>query len=468
MAIDHMTDRKNVLFIVIDQLRADVLNGALAGFAPTPNLDAFAASAISFGNHFSVTAPCGPSRASLLTGLYAMNHRAIRNGTPLASHHTNLALEARKLGHEPLLFGYTDVQPDPTGRPAADPDNYVYENVLPGFREIVEMRLEYGAEWLGHLRARGYDVPDAMSPDLMRLYRPQGGVFGNPALYSAEDSDTAYLTDRTIAALSVRKAHPFFAHVTYVRPHPPLVAPAPYHNLVDPTALPTPVAEVPDHAFVEAWFSAPSQKDMFWDFDGDCRALDAETIAKLRATYLGLVAEVDHHFGRLMSFLKDSGLDDDTLVVVTGDHGEMLGDHGMWGKDTVFDPAYRVPLMIRVPGARGGRIEALTESVDVTPTILDWLGADLPPVFDGRSLLPFVDTNEPEDWRGQRLHGNRVRQPAGPVALRNVLGPATRTVPGRHPAREALEIRAFRRRRAANAVQPCRRSARNHEPGATP
>ena len=233
-----MTGHRNVLFIVMDQLRADVLTGALAGFAPTPNLDAFAASAIRFDNHFSVTSPCGPSRASLLTGLYAMNHRAIRNGTPLASHHTNLALEARKLGHEPLLFGYTDIQPDPTGRSPADPDNFVYENTLPGFREIVEMRLEYGAEWLGHLRAHGYDVPDAMSPNLMRLYRPEGGVFGNPALYAAEDSDTAYLTDRTIAALSVRKTNPFFAHVTYVRPHPPLVAPAPYHDLVDPATLP--------------------------------------------------------------------------------------------------------------------------------------------------------------------------------------------------------------------------------------
>ena len=98
----------NVLFIVADQLRADVLNGPLAACVPTPNLDRLAAEGVSFDNHFTVAVPCGPARASLLTGLYAMNHRSIRNGTPLAAHHDNLALALRRAGREPLLFGYTD------------------------------------------------------------------------------------------------------------------------------------------------------------------------------------------------------------------------------------------------------------------------------------------------------------------------------------------------------------------------
>ncbi len=394
-----MTARRNVLFVVIDQLRADVLDGGLASYIQTPNLDRFARNALRFRNHFTVTAPCGPARASLLTGLYAMNHRAINNGSPLGAHHTNIALEARKIGYEPLLFGYSDIQPDPTTRSARDPDNFVYENVLPGFREMVEMRAEYGAEWLGYLRAKGYDVPDAQTPDLLQLYRPKDGIFGHPALYEAKHSDTAYLTDKTIEVLSVRKAHPWFAHVTYIRPHPPFVAPAPYNDLVDPDALPAPVLETPDHPFIDAWFSEPNQKGMFWGFDGDCRAITPATAAKIRATYLGLVAEVDHHIGRLMDWLDESGQADETLVVVTADHGELLGDHGLWGKEAVFDPAFHVPLMIRIPGVAGREITALSESVDVTPTILDWLGADLPPVFNGRSLLPFAGADAPEDWR---------------------------------------------------------------------
>ena len=88
----------NVLFITLDQMPAHVLWGPLSAHVPTPNFDRLAASGASFTNHFSVTVPCGPARASLLTGLYAMNHRAIRNGTPLARHHATIATEARRAG----------------------------------------------------------------------------------------------------------------------------------------------------------------------------------------------------------------------------------------------------------------------------------------------------------------------------------------------------------------------------------
>ena len=164
---------------------------------------------------------------------------------------------------------------------------------------------------------------------------------------------------------------------------------------------------------------------MFWGFDGDCRTIDTALAAKLRTTYLGLVAEVDHHFGRLINWLDQSGQANDTLVVVTADHGEMLGDHGMWGKDNVLDPAYHVPLMIRFPGRPAKIVEALTESVDVTPTILDWLAGDLPPPFTGiRSCRlpgrthPRADATAPSGksssarpvaHRDSRLHGTRRR-----------------------------------------------------------
>ena len=148
----------NVLFITIDQLRADLIAGPLAGFAPTPNLDRLAATGTRFDSHFTVTVPCGPARASLLTGLYAMNHRSVRNGAPLARHHATIATEMRRAGYEPLLFGYTDTTPDPTGMDPEDPDLTIYEGVAPGFRELVEMRLEAGLEWPAWLASRGHAV----------------------------------------------------------------------------------------------------------------------------------------------------------------------------------------------------------------------------------------------------------------------------------------------------------------------
>ena len=91
-----MTRPRNVLFVTLDQLRADVVCGRLAGLAPTPTLDRLRAEGVTFLEHHTVTVPCGPSRASLLTGLYAFNHRAIRNGTPLAAHHDGLGLALRR------------------------------------------------------------------------------------------------------------------------------------------------------------------------------------------------------------------------------------------------------------------------------------------------------------------------------------------------------------------------------------
>ena len=108
-----MTDKLNVLFICADQWRADCISALGHPNVKTPNLDALVKDGMLFRNHFGQCTPCGPSRTSLLTGLYLMNHRSGRNGTPLDSRHTNIALEARKAGYDPALFGYTDTTPDP-------------------------------------------------------------------------------------------------------------------------------------------------------------------------------------------------------------------------------------------------------------------------------------------------------------------------------------------------------------------
>lgn len=439
----------NVLLVVIDQLRADVLRGGLAAFAPTPNLDALAGASTVFANHHTVTAPCGPARASLLTGQYAMNHRAIRNGAPLLARHANLATEARKLGYEPLLFGYTDIQPDPTGLAPLDPARRSYTQVMPGFVEVVEMR-EEAWRWLAHLRARGYDVPDAGAPDFDRLYRPEGGVLGGPSLYRAEDSDTAFLTDRFLEQMDVRKAAPWFALLTYIRPHPPLVAPAPYHAAVDPGRLPPPVPPGPDHPFVQAYFSGPSAAGLYYGFDGDHARLDPDTAAQLRAVYLGLMMEVDLHIGRVLDWLDATGQAERTLVVVTADHGDMLGDRDMWGKQTVFAEAAHVPLILRDPlGGVAGVVDDPTESVDIAPTVLAWLGAPPPASMDGRSLLPYLRGGRPTDPRRETFFELELGDPAAPTRYERAWG-----VPARRCRAAVLDDGRFRYASFGDAAPP--------------
>ena len=138
-----MSQNRNILFIVIDQLRADCLTGALAEHVKLPNLRQFMKEGVTFKQHFSVTNPCGPSRASLLTGQYAMNHRSVRNGTPLRHDTPNLATELRKSGYLPMLFGYTDTSVDPRVYPAEDLALKCIEYVMPGFHEMLEVDVMY-------------------------------------------------------------------------------------------------------------------------------------------------------------------------------------------------------------------------------------------------------------------------------------------------------------------------------------
>ncbi len=405
-----MSDPTNVLFIVIDQLRADCVSGALAEHVAMPNIRALAADAVSFSHHFSVTNPCGPSRASILTGLYAMNHRSVRNGTPLSDGLTNLALEMRAHGYEPELFGYTDTSRDPRGKSPDDPVLHNYEEVLPGFAEIVEMRQDSGnAAWQKYLKDKGYDLPDYND-----FYVPVPPVAGqapypdDPAFYRAEDSDTAFLTDAFLAHNRANPAPGWFALLTYIRPHPPLVAPEPYNKMYTPADMPLPErmtttkAEEAVHPMLAAKRQRPPMEAAVDGCWGQISAERDADVRLIRALYFGLITEVDVHVGRVIEHLKQTGQYENTKIILTADHGEMLGDHHMWGKSHVYDPAYRVPLIIRDPACRdanGTTVSHLTESVDITPTILDLAGRAIPGSMDGRSLRPFLSANAPENWR---------------------------------------------------------------------
>ncbi len=418
-----MPAKRNVLFIVIDQLRADCLTGALAEVTPLPNLRALMEEAVSFMRHYSVVNPCGPSRASILTGQYAMNHGAVRNGTPLPHDTPNIATEARKAGYLPLLYGYTDSAQDPRAYDPRDPALTSYEEVMPGFHEVVEMRLELSLPWRADLMAKGYDVPPY--PD---IFRPNGPKLDDPALYRAEDSDTAFLTDQFLRGLLGRPKG-WFAHLTYIRPHPPLVAPAPYNRMVSPADIPAPVTvgdratEQARHPFIETSHNRVPISSVVQGFPN--LQPNPENIATLRAIYLGLAAEVDHHIGRVIGALKEAGIYDDTLLVVTADHGEMLGDHHVWGKQTFYDAAYHTPLIIRDPehpAAHGQRITVPTESIDIAPTVLDWLKQLPPDTMDGRALTPFLQGKTPQDWRRYTFSELDFGDPVSPTTAQTALG----------------------------------------------
>ena len=405
---------RKVLFISADQWRGDCLSALRHPCVRTPHLDALTAEGVLFRNHYCQASPCGPARTSMLTGTYMMNHRSLRNGTPLDSRFTNIALEVRKAGYDPTLFGYTDTSPDPRRYAPDDPALKTYEGVLPGMTVGLQLP-DHMAAWVADLRAKGYDLPGGRRD----VYRPvahypdaenRGHSF-RPPIFTAADSETAFMADTVLRYLSVRQQQNWFVHLVFLRPHPPIIAPEPYNFMYDAAAVPlprraaSPAAEGSQHPYLDHALKALAEIGAYNEhYPYNLLEIDETEVRQLRATYYGMITQVDDQIGRIIDYLKRSGEYDQTLIVFTCDHAEMLGDHWMWGKAGYFDEAYHIPLIIRDPRAAADRgrsqvVSEFTEAVDIMPTILDWLDIEPPAQCNGATLLPFVEGGTPTGWR---------------------------------------------------------------------
>jgi arylsulfatase A-like enzyme len=390
-----LRDHVNILLITLDQFRGDSLSCAGHPLVQTPNLDALAADGVRFARHYSQATPCAPGRACLYTGTYQMNNRVVANGTPLDARFDNLALAARRAGYAPALFGYTDQGIDP--RDATGPDDprlSDYEGVLPGFDAVLDLPARAGP-WVEWLRERGHHVPDDGE-----------AVLATEPERPAEHGISAFLTDRAIGWLAHRD-RPWFAHLSYLRPHPPYAAAGHWATRYDPTEVELPIAPparrhvMHDLALTHPMAAAPT---------------DEAEIRHLKAQYYGMISEVDDQLGRLWARLRETGTWDDTLILVSSDHGEQLGDQGLIQKLGWFEQSHHILGIVRDPRhpeAHGTVVDRFTENVDVFPTLCEAMGVEVPAQVDGLPWTPFLEGEEPRwwrdaahweyDWRGQLI-----------------------------------------------------------------
>ncbi|WP_049733295.1 alkaline phosphatase family protein [Rhizobium ecuadorense] len=396
--------RPNILLITADQWRGDCLSSAGHPCVKTPNVDALARRGTLFRRHYAGAAPCSPARATLYTGLYQMNHRVCRNGSPLDARFDNLALAARRAGYDPTLFGYTDTAPDPRGMDANDPHLTTYEGVLPGFtaRQLLP---EHERQWLSWLRSRGHR--DAVSRDIHIPVGARAGDISDAApAYSSDETQTAFLAGEFIRWLG-EQDRPWFAHVSFLRPHPPFSVPAPFNRMFKPGEGPAfaraanAQTEQASHPYLAFAMPRTGKGSFIHGATGPLSDWDGEDFAAIRAIYYGMIAEVDAQLGRIWQALKDAGAWDDTLIVFTSDHAEMAGDHWTLGKGGFFDGSYHIPLVIRDPasGAAGGVVDDFTSAADIFPTLCQRLGIEAKNGLDGRSLMPFVEGGSGAGWR---------------------------------------------------------------------
>jgi arylsulfatase A-like enzyme len=371
----------NFLFITLDQFRADSLGAAGNALVRTPALDRIAAEGVRLANHYSQAAPCSPGRAALYTGTYQMNNRVVANGTPSPARLENFATSARRAGYDPTLFGYTDQGVDPHVVDRDDDPRLIhYDGVLAGLSVGCYLP-ENQAPWVNWLRSLGHQVPSGW----------RAALAGEPER-SAEYSLGAFLTDRFLAWLDTQEKG-WFAHLSHLRPHPPYAAAGAFARLVNPDDVAMPIEPV------EASLRHPLHARSL-ELEASAAPRDERSLREMRAQYYGMVSEIDSQIARVIRAIEARGEWNETVVIVTADHGEQLGDHGLKEKLGFFPESYHIIGLWRDPrlGATGRVIEAFTENVDLLPTLCDAMGVGSPASVDGRSLTPILQ-NEPSEWR---------------------------------------------------------------------
>ncbi|HYM30713.1 MAG TPA: alkaline phosphatase family protein [Candidatus Cybelea sp.] len=409
-----MAKVRNVLFIMCDQFRADHLGCAGHPTLRTPNLDRLASRGVRFERAYVQSGVCGPSRMSYYTGRYMMSHGATWNRVPLSLAEWTIADYLRPARMDAVLAGKTHVLPDTEGMERLGIEAGSALGALlreGGFRPLdrYDGHSPPGEEsgYPAYLRALGYVSEDPWSDYVISAEGPDGKVVSGwhmrnarlPARVAEEHSETAYMTDQAIRFVEDQGGKPWFLHLSYVKPHWPYMAPAPYHALYGANQI-LPVnksrAELEDQHPVLA---AYRRQEECVNFARD------DVVATVRPTYMGLIAQIDAHLGRLFETMRKLGRLDDTLILFTSDHGDFLGDHWLGEKEIFYEEALRVPFIVadpdRAADATRGRIERrFVEAIDVLPTCLDALGLDAPPQrIEGRSLLPLIRGGGADAWR---------------------------------------------------------------------
>ena len=267
-----------------------------------------------------------------------------------------------------------------------------------GFDQVCHLPEGNPELWANHLKQHGYKIKKSNE-----LYNSQHAKKGEGFVYKAweiptEHSDTSFLAGRAIADLQ-NATEPFFMHISFLKPHPPFVVSEPWHSLIDPDSLEPPITHGTKQEMINRH---PILKNIMARYDDENSytseinypELTKQDISRIQAVYLGMCAEVDSNIGKILQALDDSGQMDNTMIIFTSDHGEMLGDYWQWGKNGWWDQSYRIPLIVHTPNCKAQLIDQMTESVDLAPTIIDWLDGDIPADWNGRSLLSIVENTQ--------------------------------------------------------------------------
>jgi len=359
--------RRNILFIMSDQQRADALSCAGNPVVKTPHIDSIAESGVRFTNGYVQCPQCMPSRASLLNGRYPSVHRVRYNRTAYLEYEepNTIGNVLKRQGYKTGCFGKMHIQSN--------------TSFNLGFGDSPEDNFETGDY--------GKFINEKIGKNPINEGMKQPHWTGKMEC-AAELSHESVCTDKTIEFMEKNQYEPFLIWLSYYGPHPPYTAPDPYYEMYprDEMPLPPKPPEGIEDDFGKVHASLVKSKKNSDMTDDDWRYLYSQ--------YYGLCAHIDDCVARALEKLDELGLAESTMVVYTADHGDIFGEHGgMFSKGRfMFDATTKVPFIVRIPGVTkpGTVCEALVQSIDLVPTMMEWAGAEIPPGVQGKSLMPLL------------------------------------------------------------------------------
>ncbi|MGJ8654346.1 MAG: sulfatase [Opitutaceae bacterium] len=385
VSLAHAVDRPNILLICVDDLRPE-LNSFGATYIHSPNIDALAASGRAFTRHYVAAPSCGPSRYSMLTGLYPLHvrgnehifDRARRMAKDPASVPPSMPDWFKQRGYSTVSVGKVSHHPGGRGGKAWNDDQ------IPELPGAWDLHLQPSDEW-EHPRG----IMHGYANGKQRIKKSGGDL-----VYEAvEGPDSIYpdgrITEEGLMQLErlAGEDKPFFLAIGLIKPHLPFGAPKRYLDLYEGVELPPiPYPEKPAADEQRTWHH--SGEFMGYERQGKDPNVDAAYATEVRRHYAACVSYVDQHVGEIIAKLKATGADQNTIVVLWGDHGWHLGEHGIWGKHCLYEEALHAPLIITYPGIEkaGQQTRSIVSTVDLFPTLCDLANIEQPDFVPGRSL----------------------------------------------------------------------------------
>lgn len=393
--------KPNILLITVDQMRADCMSIVNHPAVDTPYIDQLARDGILFENAYAATPTCVPARASLLTGMSQTSTGRVgyEDLVPWDYAHT-MPEEFAKAGYHTQCVGKMHTYPTRNlcgFHNVLLHDGYMHYNRFKHKTIGTELFNETD-DYLPWLRERAGSQVDITDLGL----DCNSSTVARPWNLAEELHPTNWVTSQSIDFLRRRDpSKAFFLKMSYVRPHPPFDPPSFYYDMYKDMDLPDPP--------VGDWAEQDDQKRAGYDPVTGKGIAPKGRFKQAQAAYYGLITHIDHQIGRFLMAMQEYGVYDNTIILFTSDHGELLGDHHLFRKSLPYEGSVNIPFIVSDPGrylnlASNVQADQVVELRDVMPTLLETANIEIPETVEGKSILPIWKEAENIVWR-EYLHG---------------------------------------------------------------